>query len=160
MCCVCHKIIATCLPSPVQVASSRKRASSFTLPSQLRVSQNTPVFLHENQDKPCVMAGLFPPACTLIRSLQRYWQLLQVLPLLNDASSTLLSAQCDFAAHLVHVLDSPPFVELKVQERGRPMQGFRGFLSCCRNKSFTPTLSSGVLDMRRNHKEQEKKHIN
>lgn len=53
---------------------------------------------------------------------------------------------------------TPPFMELKGQQRGSPMQGFRRFLSCCCNKSFTPTPSSGVPDMRRNPQGARKKH--
>lgn len=156
---VCCKIIAVCLPHPVQVASSRKKVFSFTVPSQLNISQNFPILLHENQDLPCGMAVLFPPSHTLIWSLQRSWRCLEMFPLLHDASSRLPSTGCDFAAHLVHVLDSPPLHGIKRSAKGQPMQGFRRFLSCCCNKSFTPTPSSGVLDMRRNPQGARKKHI-
>lgn len=146
------------LPSPVQVASSRKKVSSFTLPSQLKISQNTPDI--RRKTKTCCVAW---PRCshhsTPSFRLHRdagsalRWSLCCVGP-----PSGLPSTGGDFAAHLVRVLDSPSAVELEVQRRGSPVPGFRGFLSChC--KSVTPTPGSGVLDMRRNPRGARKKPV-
>lgn len=52
---------------------------------------------------------------------------------------------------------TPSFVDLKVQQKGSPVQRFRGFLRYCCNKSFTPTPSTGGLGMRRNAQGGRKK---
>lgn len=54
---------------------------------------------------------------------------------------------------------TPCFVDIKVQQKGRPMQRFRGILRYCCNKSFIPTPSRGGLDMRRNAQGGRKNHF-
>lgn len=125
-CLVPGKIVALCFPRPVQVANTGKKASSFTLPLWLRVSQSTPAVLHENQ------------------TLALWLQLLPLLPPPHFPVLVMTLLLVSFTSQI-----QSPFMKLEVQQRGAPYEDLEG--SCA---AAATDLSLALKSSRAGHEKK------